>query len=187
MKIDSAIKDFSERYDREAITSIDTISRDHALVNQNATIKLFKITESFDAFCEYLQGYASYKIENANNEKASPQNVICESVDKFISTQLFEACDIRYPGLPSFVKGYVDGIRKLTETVDEVKGRMMDADVATEAVGDVNTFVDHFMDRLSESFDPAMDRILWASGYNSRKALFGPKKNDPKPEVPVFI
>ena len=36
-------------------------------------------------------------------------------------------------------------------------------------------FVDGFMDRLHESFDPTMNRVLWASGYNGKMAMYKPK------------
>lgn len=186
MKLDSAIRSFSERYDRDALASIDRISKDHALVAQRHTLKGFKITESFDQFCEYLQGYASYKIENANNEKASNQEVICESVSRFIDTQLFESCEILYPDLPKFVTAYANGVQKLTETVDQVKEKLIDAGF-DEAAGDVNGFADEFMTHLDEAFHPTMDRFLWASGYNSYRALHTPKKKPTPAEVPTFI
>ena len=39
MKIDSALKVFSEKYDRNAIQSIEDISQDFGLVIQKSTIK----------------------------------------------------------------------------------------------------------------------------------------------------
>lgn len=184
MKIDSAIKDFSEKYDRNAIESIDNISKDYALNISESTIKVFNLTESFNMFSQYLKGYASYKVENLSNPEASSQEVIKESVKKFIDTKLFKEADIRYSELPSFITGYIAGIDALCETVDDVKRIMTDGNVAAEDIGDINEFADMFMDKLHESFDPAMEKILWASGYNSKKKLF---EKTSKEKAPVFL
>lgn len=186
MRIDSAIKAFSEKYDRDVFRSIDAISNDYSLRISDSSIKAFNLAESFQTFDQYLKGYASYKVENVNNPQASSQETIRESVRKFIDTQVFKECHVKYGDLPGFVTGYVDGVRTLLETVDEVKRNMVDADVDPEAIGDINEFTDMFMDRLHESFDPSMDRILWASGYNS-KARLSASATAEKPKTPVFL
>lgn len=184
MIIDSAIQVFSEKYDREAIQSIEEISKERGLVLNRATIKAFNMNESFNTFSQYLKEYANYKVENQNNEKASPQDVIRESVDKFIKSQLFKESDILYSDLPDFVMGYVEGIQTLSEAVDEAKRTLSYADIDPEAIGDVNEFADRFMDALHESFDPTMDKILLASGYTSKKKLRSFKE---KRKQPVFL
>ena len=184
MKIDSAIKEFSEKYDRDAIESIDNISKDYALSISESTIKVFNISESFDIFTQYIKGYSLYKVENVNNPEASSQDEIKESVEKFINTRIFKETSIKYPELPSFVIGYINGVNSLCEAVDAIKRDMTDGNIDPEHIGDINEFVDMFMTKLHESFDPAMDRILWASGYNSRKQLF---EKNPKPAAPVFL
>lgn len=184
MKIDNAIKEFLEKYDREAISSINRISADYALNISRTPIKVFSIQEGFDNFQAYLRGYSSYKINNHDNEKASPQSAIKEGVNRFLNSQLFVEQDITYDMLGQFIESYVNGIKSLTETVDTVKRDMMESGVVSqEDIGDVNEFVDSFIDKLNESFDPAMDRILWASGYNSNKAIFDREKK----ERPVFL
>lgn len=178
MKIDSAIKAFSERYNRDMITSIDTISREKGLVLNGATMKLSNLKESFEMFNEYLKGYAGYMVENKENPNASPHEVIRETVDKFISDELFKESNVKYTDLPQFVQSYVEGVNTILETIDSIKSFMSDAEVVTEAVSDVNDFVDSFMTRLDESFTNDMDRILWASGYNSAQKLFGKHKKE---------
>lgn len=178
MKIDSAIKAFSERYNRDMITSIDTISREKGLVLNGATMKLSNLKESFEMFNEYLKGYAWYMVENKENPNASPQEVIRETVDKFISDELFKESNVKYTDLPQFVQSYVEGVNTILETIDSIKSSMSDAEVVTEAVSDVNDFIDSFMTRLDESFTNDMDRILWASGYNSAQKLFGKHKKE---------
>lgn len=184
MIIDTAIKNFLEKYDREAMDSITNISRDLGLIHNRSTLKGFDIKESFDKFQKYLEGYASYKIENINNEKASPQNAITESVGKFINTQLFVEKDLLYTELPLFVEEYLVGVKSLIETIEDVKSTMVEADINPEDVGSINEFVDQFMMKLHESFDPAMNRILDASGYNTKKRLHS---SNNKIEKPVFL
>jgi len=185
MRIDYAIKAFSEKYDRDVFKSIDAIAGDYALRVSDSSIKAFNLVESFNIFDQYLKGYAAYKAENVNNPNASSQDTIKESVKKFVDTQIFKESHLKYSELPEFVTGYVDGVKTLLETVDEVKRNMTDANVDPEAIGDINEFTDIFMDKLHESFDPSMDRILWASGYNSRVRLSKPVSE--KPKAPVFL
>ena len=185
MKIDSAIKTFFEKYNRDAIQSIDEISKDYSLNISNSMIKAFNMSESFNIFNQYLNGYASYKIENVNNDQALSQTEIKESVKKFIDTQIFKECEIKYPELPRFVAGYVSGINSITETVDNIKRDMTDANVDANDIGDINEFADMFMNKLNESFDPTMDNILWASGYNAKQRLANSNTN--KTKVPVFL
>lgn len=185
MRIDSAVKLFSERYDREAVESIDDLSRERGLVLNDCTIPAFNLNESFTKFSQYLKEYAEYKVKNINNEKASSQEAIQESVAMFIDTQLFREEAVKYADLPKFVVSYVDGIHHLTEAVEESKRVMTEANIDPEAIGDVNDFTDRFMDKLHESFDPAMDKILRASGYTSRKNLREIRQN--KRQEPMFL
>lgn len=185
MRIDSAIKVFSEKYDHEAIEAIEEISQERGLVLTGATMEAFNINESFNKFSQYIKEYAEYKVKNKDNNKASPQEAIRESVDNFINTQLIQESTIKYSELPEFVKGYINGVNTLTESVNEAKRIMLEGDVDTEAIGDVNDFSDKFMEKLHESFDPAMDNILLASGYTTRKRLHRTRQN--KPKQPLFL
>lgn len=185
MKIDNALQKFAEKYDRAAMESIEDLSTDFTYTIKPHYIKAFNIKESFDMFQSYMRGYAKYNIENKNNDDVSPYSAICESVNNFIDTKLFRECDILYSDMSSFVSSYINGIKELTETVNTIKRDMMDADIELERVGEVNTFCDRFMDLLHESFDPAMDRILWATGYNTRKAFDAARPK--KKETHVFL
>lgn len=183
MKLDSTIKEFTEKYDREAMKSIDTLSKDHGLSVNGYTINVFNINEAFNTFDTYIRDYAEYMIKNMNNPKRSPRDEIQTSVRGFIENHIFKNEPTTYPQLPNFVNSYVEGVNKLIETVEDVKRTMLDAGIDPESVGDINEFTDIFVDKLHESFDPTMDRILWASGYNTRKALFGKKET----KKPVFL
>ena len=188
MIIDSAINNFFEKYDREAMETIDELSKEFGLNVNDHKILVFNMKESFQLFNEYINGYADYKIKNINNDNASPQYIIRETVDKFITENIFKEVSIKYNELPDFIQSYINGIKSLNETVNNLKHKMIENDVDAECIGDVNDFCDAFMIKLHESFDPCMDRILWASGYNFRKRLVKPSDNIPvKPQSPIFL
>lgn len=185
MIIDNAIKTFFEKYDREAIQSIENISKEYGLNINGNTIKTFNLGESFNIFNQYMDGYANYKIENVNNLEASKQETIKESVQKFVDTQIFKESETKYSDLPTFVMEYVNGINSLQEMVDNTKRLMTDSEVKAEDIGDINEFTDMFINKLHEHFNPVMESILWASGYNGKQKLI--KGNTSKPTAPVFL
>ena len=187
MKIDSAIKNFTEKYDSEAISFIESMSNERGYQLNDHKLKTFNIEEAFNNFDSYLRGYANYKIKNIDNPNASTQETIKESVGKFIDGELFKESETLYRELPNFIIGYIDGVNKIMETVDSIKTEMYDAEVDQDAIGDINDFTDQFMDKLHESFDPTMDRILMASGYTSRQVLFGTKKPQYTNNKPTFL
>lgn len=184
MRIDNAIKEFTEKYDSIAMRSIDLLSKDIGLNHMESSMKLINLQESFDKFNLWLEQYAQYKIKTNGDDKATDQTLIKESSEVFMEKELFEELDVKYSDLPLFVKSYIEGIDKVSKTVDKVKEDMMENNVNLEYVGDVNDFADAFMKHLSESFDPMMEKILWASGYNSKKKLHNSNKGTKKP---VFL
>lgn len=187
MKIDSAVRQFTEKYDRAAMESIEELGNDYTLNITEQKMKLFNIQESFDTFREYLKAYADYKIKNQNNDQASPPDVIRESVKRFINSELFKETDTLYKNVPAFVESYVSGINDVDQTVHDVKTVMTESGIPAEEVGEINNICDQFMDRLNESFDSAMDSILLASGYKSRKRLWAVVKGETKKEKHVFL
>ena len=122
-----------------------------------------------------------------NNDNATPQNLICEKVESNVNEELFKESQILYNDIPAFVESYISGIKSLTRTADAIKQTMFESGVDPASIGDINNFVDTFVTRLHESFDPTMDRILWASGYNSRLELRKPKYVTEKVEAAVFL
>lgn len=188
MKIDSAIKNFSEKYNRDMITSIDHISKDRALNLKGATINLHNMAESVNSFVMFLEGYSGYLITNIGKPEISPHEVIKENFNAFIkSDENFKEASVKYSDLPAYVQSYVEGINKILESVDKVKREMSEAEIYTEAIADVNDFVDSFMDRMDESFSSDMDQMLWASGYNSAMRLFKNRSPKKKENAVVFI
>jgi hypothetical protein len=184
MKIDNAIKEFLEKYNETAIKSIEEISLDFGLSANKNKINLFNINEGFKNFNEFIDGYVSYKVENINNSEASTNEIIHEQTEGFINN-LFKNSQFLYSELPSFISTYLSGVKEISEKVDTWKEIMIEAGVDNESIGSINDFVDLFVDKLHESFNPSMDRILWASGFNAKEKLN--KSNNSKELKPVFL
>lgn len=191
MKIDNAIKDFSEKYDRESMMFIERLSSDIGLNNAGYKIDLFNIRESFENFEKYLKQYSEYKITYLDDPNASSREVIHESTKVFMELELFTPTQFKYADVPSFVTGYVEGVNSLLETIDSCKSRMMESGVELDAIGDVNDFTDQFMERLNELYSESMDKLLLASGYTNHKKFKNPRvttSSKPiKEEAPVFL
>jgi tRNA U34 5-carboxymethylaminomethyl modifying enzyme MnmG/GidA len=184
MKIDSSIKEFLEKYNDEAMQSIEEISSEFGLVSQRNKIKLFNLNEDINKFINYMEGYSNYKIKNINNENASTNESISDQVNIFMDKELFKESEVLYSELPKFVSSYINGIKDIGGKVDEWKEKMLEAEVDYESIGIINDFVDTFTERLNEKFDNSMNKILWASGYNSKKKL---SENKVKELKPIFL
>ena len=183
MLIDNALTKFALTYSESAINSILDISKELGLKHHGMKIKLFNIQESFNSFIEFLSGYSKYKIENKTNEEATPQEVIMEHTNNFIST-LFKEEEVPYDKIPSFVESYLENVNTILELIDNVKKEMFEFDIDGSEIGAINEMVDNFMIKLHESFDPSMNRILWATGYNSKQKL---KKPSTLISKPIFL
>lgn len=184
MKIDNAIETFIKKYDNEAIKSIDEVANDKNLKLTDQKIGVFNLKEGVDNFEKYLEGYCGYKIDNISNEKATPHKMICERTISYIG-ELFSPKEVPYSDLTDFVKSYTEGIKSLIGTIDSIKSKMIESDVPSDEIGCINEFADVFMDTLDKSFYEAMDRILWASGYNAHKALSNINPSSKK--KPIFL
>lgn len=189
MKIDSAIREFTEKYDRGAMQSIEHLGRDYTLNITDQKIDLFTIKEGFDTFGRYLKDYAKVMCESvADTGMEIPSHeATINSVSRFIESSLFKDIKVKYRDVPIFVESYISGISKLDQEIDNVKNQMSEAGVPAENIGLVNEFCDIFMDRLNESFGKSMDKILWASGYNSNKRLRAVAKGKITTDKHVFL
>ena len=189
MKIDSALTEFTERYSREAIMSIEDISKDIGLSynkkNYINGINGFNIKESFEKFEEILTGYTNYKTENVHNPEATDHDYILKHTKAYISEKLFPEAMILYKDLPLFVETYITGIKSTLNTIENLRMKMYESEVDDASVLSIYEFVDDFTTTLQESFHKTMDKILWASGYNSRVKLAKP--TGPKVLKPVFL
>lgn len=187
MIVDNAIQEFTEKYNRDAIMSIDTISKDLGLNTNGHTLKGFiNIQESFDKFNSFLRGYGEYVVKfNESTERSSVstiKNDFTNSLPKF-----FENKDYKYNELPGYISSYVEGVNSLINTVDTVKGILFENNIDPEYIAAINEFTDNFFGKLQESFDSSMDHILWASGYNARKRIAERVNKTVSSSKPVFL
>ncbi|MDE7345126.1 MAG: hypothetical protein K2N48_00100 [Muribaculaceae bacterium] len=185
MKLDNAVRIFTEKYDAEAMGSIDQLSNEFGLVANRHTMPAIALQEAFDKFGAYLEGYGQYKIRCMNDPKASSQEHIKEATEKFMGTLLGKT-DLPYAEVANFVKSYAEGVQKMIPRVEAVKSAMMEANVDAECIGDVNTFADQFMEKVDAAFYPVMESILLASGYTTHKALSREAQMARGP-APVFL
>ena len=185
MRIDNVINEFCEKYDRDAMKSIEDISSEIGLVQNNITIKGFNMNEAFKSYTAYLKGYAEFMelaaVEGSKEAKTmekSSYDEVAKSFDKYIDTKVINEEALTYDKLPQFISSFIEGVRALNEDVKTIKDCMFEADVPNELIGNVNDYTDKFIDKVVESMDPVMNEILWASGYNSKKKLFTEKKKN---------
>lgn len=188
MKIDKSLKEFTERYNKEMLESIDAMSKELGYRVNNYNMVATNMSESVASFKEFLEDYGKHKIEELTKGATFTQEKIMERTNDFINQELFKEAAVPYSKLPEFVTSYIEGVKAIIETTDKVKRDMTEAGVDAEYVGDINEMVDRFSERMDESFNIVMEKMLWASGYNSRqrlsKAGTAKKKDNQKP---VFI
>ena len=190
MKLDHELQSFTETYDQEVMESIDRLANEFGVQVKKLGMDGFNLVESFDIFSKYLEGYGDYKVKNKDNDKASSQDTIRESVALFIKDHIFKEQKVLYMDFPNLLKAYAEGCNKLLGTVDKVKKEMTENEVTEESIGDVNDFTDQFLEKFHSYFDPMMENVMWASGYNTRKNLINRKtRKDLKTEyaAPVFL
>lgn len=191
MKIDTAIRDFTEKYDRDAIQSIEDISHDLALNNMRASIKAFNMKECFDAFDNHLKGYTAYHQQKQNlneSEQFTNDHIRTRTKAMIDGNGMFKESDLRYSDMPAFVSTYVEGVRSLLKTVDESKSTLLENGVDNDAIADINLFTDMFMEKMNGMFESTMDKMLWASGYMDKKILLdGAHRPAPAPKQEVVF
>jgi hypothetical protein len=185
MKLDSAIKSFTEKYDKEAIQSIEDISKEFGLVVNGITIKEgFNLQESFELFTEFLNNYCDYKIKHPKEDENNPNEKLIQRIEESIKNDLFVKCDVKYSDLPIFVEEYINGINTLISNIDSIKQKFIENDIDQNYITTINECVDLFINEFNKYYDPFMDRVLKASGYHSKKILFNKNKQKMKP---VFL
>lgn len=180
MKIDNALNNFCERYDREAMESIERISKEIGPVQNDLIIPAFNIKESFDICSAYLRDFGEF-VERSLDESKREHKLMAESTAESMhagferyfneSTNMFTDKQLKYNEFPEFVSSYIEGIQNVTTTVNEITGKMIEEEVRPEIIASVSDFTDMFMERMDEHTYPVVDKMLWASGYTSKKRL----------------
>lgn len=170
MIIDSAIHDFITKYDREAIQSIDELSKDKSGKLNKIKYKLFNLTESFDKFKILIDNWGKYQIkiltESTNFTEEQAQDEVDDYIDKLVKDK-----DINSEELSSFIESYLIGIKDITNLINSTKARMLDENVNQESTTFINEISDRFMKIINSKMDESMDKLLMASGYTTKKRL----------------
>lgn len=188
MKLYNLIDDFFNKYNKNMIESIDNMSTDPSNKLTRGKMKLFNVNESIDNFNKYLQGYCKYKIDNKDNPEASSQDTIMEAVDKFINDNKPKEVDIKYTDVSDNISKYLENINTTIDNINNVTSSMVENNINNNDIACINKIVDDFTNTFVECIDDNMDRILWASGYNSRQKLKHVKENaNVKKEQEIFI
>jgi hypothetical protein len=184
MKIDTALKSFTEKYDKKAIQSIDDISKEFGLViNRKKISGGFNLHESFKLFSQCLNSYLEYKLANPKEDEEHSNSEIIQDF-KETGLKLFKDCDIKYSDFPILIKGYIEGVNTLKNTVDSIKGVLIENEIDQNSISVINELTDIFITEFHNRYDPLMERILKMSGYTYNKILS--KKNEKKMK-PVFL
>ncbi len=183
MRIEYAIKSFMEKYDREALHSIDEISKEVGLVAHKATIPTFNLQESFNLFNTYIEDYKNYKIQEPGMFNKTPHSAIVEHTKSTIENDIFNDNKTLYSELPKFINTYIEGVNKLIDVMERTTSEMIHNDVDPESIAFISEATNLFTKKLEVKFDKTMDHILTASGYNTSKMLY----NKEKTVAPIFL
>ena len=182
MIIDTAVKDFLEKYDREAMVSIDKFSSDETLIKNRYKVNLFNITESFKRVNQLINNWENYNLSKVSDSKTYTFQEAAKDVSNLINTDLIKDQDYFVQDVSSFVESYLTGVKELSSTIDKVKTNLIKNNVQGEKIGIINQFADTFMEKVNAEFYKKMDSILWETGYNSRieviKSPLKPKKEN---------
>ncbi len=186
MKIDSMLKLFVENYSKESIEYIDNMKNNFGRVYRRDTINLFTVTESCNTFNTWIKGYTAYCIEETKKGDKPTLSVMREAFNNLMNSKnIFCESAYTYDRIPSFIEGYINGINNIIGTINESISLMLENDVDQDLIGALNEFTDKFTDTLQESFTPAMDKLLLASGWISKNKLMG--NNISKKKDPIFL
>jgi len=187
MKLDKAIKNFTEKYDRTAMQYIEKVSSEFGLVYNKQSIPAFNMSEAFNKFEEYVEGYGDYKIRLLSDVtlKDIPSEEITETTKKWCES-VFKDSELVYNDIPAFIESYVNGVNSLITVIESNKQQLMEEGVSPKDIGAINEYADIFMDTLDSKFESVMDKILMASGYTSTQRLNG-KVEAPKKDIAYFI
>ena len=176
MRLDDALQHFTESYSREAIQSIQDMSEKPYYKSKIEKFNVFNINESFSEFTTFLEAYKKYKIDTLTVPPTLGRETLLEGSHRRIKNEIIKKDKIMYKNIPLFIESYLTGLTKLNESIDSIKNQMLEAGVNNDSIGDINDFTDTFINRLNESFEPILEKVLWESGYYPNKALETPTK-----------
>ena len=172
MILDKALQTFKEKYDREAVESVITLSHDRSLYM--SSFKAFNIQEAVNQFIEYMDGYVKYRVDNDGKSDVKSNNVITEHTKSFIQTKLFVEDVIPFNNATGFIQEYIDGIGRVLENVNNNQSTLMISIDDNESTGCIIEYADAFIENMNTRFYPIMEHLLQSSGYYTKKILHAP-------------
>ena len=182
MKIDHCIQNFMEKYDEEAISSVEDLSKEIGM-NNNYSIHTFNINEAFDTFNQVIGVYQGWFNKSLPGADRISIEQISENAHSIIDNQTFVECDIKYKDLPNFITSYLTGVKALTEKVENAKSDLLLENASYDIANKIDDFCDHFIESLDAKFMPVVENAVKSSGYYSRKNLHNPSTK----KTPIFI
>lgn len=180
MLIDDAVKTFLEKYDREAIVSISELSNDRGLKLHEYKIDLFDIEESFNWFNKMLDQWTVYQVRLLTEKTNTTTEKVQSDLNALMDKELIKPKDIKVEDFSNFVESYLTGLKQISSKITDVKENLLSYKVEPKNIGTLDSFADKFLEKVQTEFDKSMDRLLWASGYNSKKKLHSTKKMEEK-------
>lgn len=188
--IHTTIRDFADRYDRDAILSLESLATSPRRGAVNFSFEGVDISKAVSLFKEYLSGYCEFA-EGHDDISDETREMLMTNLGKFIEGTkitdddpvLFEKKRINFDDSPNYVKGYIESVRDLIEALDSSVSRLKQSGVEPENIGLMTEMCDAFTDALNPKVNAFIDRCLLESGYVTRKWLesLKPKPIEPQP------
>lgn len=195
MNLHNAIRDFTARYDRNAISSIQDLATNSSMTRSKFLFKAVDVKKATDLFVEYLDGYAKFKIGSIGSDD-SEMKAIMERTEMFLTNDgtnksmpvAFEEVDIHYSDIPEVCKDYIESVQRVMDAVNRLTTDLSAYDVKNDDIGALTEMSDMYISHLFPLVEKVMYTGLCASGYEHKKwteSLFN-RRDDKKP-APIFI
>lgn len=183
----TTIRDFADRYDRDAILSLESLSTSQRRGAMNFSFEAVDIPKAVSLFEEYLDGYCDFA-EARDEISESTREMLMTNLGKFINGEkitdddpvLFETKRIGLDDSPGYVRGFIESIDSLIGTLDKKISRLKKSGVEPESIGLMSEMCDAFADALAPKVNASIDYCLLESGYVTRKWVDSLR---PKPAV----
>jgi len=85
--------------------------------------------------------------------------------------------------IKKYIESYISGVNKLINTIEVSRSKLFESDIDNDSIGALEEYSEYFIDKLNKTFYPFLEKMLWASGYNSKKKL----KERSKSEIYTFL
>lgn len=165
MIADTAVRDFTERYDEEAIKSIDEMVNDIGVTYRLDKVKSFMMKETFDMFNEYLDGYKQYVLKDKYDIGDKSKEEIINSMKALFKAEGFKDKVLFCKDANKFIKCYIEGCKNIVNKVDNIQSELIQNNATDEEIGNINEYTDVFMESMNNKFNSVMTSLLRESGY----------------------